>query len=139
MHKVLQILLIILLIPVFLVVFTVIHELGHTILARLLGDPNSVFYLVKIEADSACLGCNIYDQGKLSWGANLFVSLGGLLATQFVALAALFCCNCAMSIFCGNGYSVQLPWVLRSWMCLCRLFKVYSTILIDTLGRPMLI
>jgi hypothetical protein len=90
MRKVLIILLVILLIPAFLVTFVVIHELGHTILARLLGDPNSVFYLARIEEHSACLGCNIYDQTKLSWGANLVVSLGGLLATQFVALIALF-------------------------------------------------
>lgn len=90
MRKVLNVILIILLIPVFLVTFTVIHELGHTILARLLGDPNSVFYLAKIEENSACLGCNIYDPDKLSWGGNLVVSLGGLLATQLVALSALF-------------------------------------------------
>ena len=90
MRKALQILLIILLIPVFLVAFTIVHELGHTILARLLGDPNSVFYLVRIEADSGCLGCNIYDQSKLSWSDNLVVSLGGLFATQLVAILCLY-------------------------------------------------
>ena len=90
MRKVLTVVLIVLLIPVFLIAFTVIHELGHTILARLLGDPGSVFYLAKIEKHSTCLGCNIYDPAKLSWGANLIVSLGGLLATQLVALTALF-------------------------------------------------
>ncbi len=83
-------LLVTLFIPVYLVSFVVIHELGHTLLARLLGDPNSVFYLAKIEEHSACLGCNIYDQTKLTRGANLVVSLGGLLATQLVALTALF-------------------------------------------------
>ena len=51
MRKALHILLILLFIPVFLVVFTVVHEVGHSLLARLLGDPNSVFYLVRIEAD----------------------------------------------------------------------------------------
>ena len=45
MRKILKILLIVLIIPIFLVVFAVTHELGHTILARSLGDPNSVFYL----------------------------------------------------------------------------------------------
>ncbi len=89
MRKVLIIALIVLLIPIFLVTFTVIHELGHTLLARLLGDPNSVFYLAKIEEDTACLGCNIYDQSKLSWGGNLVVSLGGLLASQLTALSML--------------------------------------------------
>ncbi len=70
--------------------FTVVHELGHSILARLLGDPNSVFYLVRIQAHSGCFGCNIYDQSKLSWSGNLIVSLGGLFATQLVAIFCLF-------------------------------------------------
>jgi hypothetical protein len=90
MRRILNIILYILLIPVFLITFTVIHELGHTILARLLGDPDSVFYLARIEEHSACLGCNIYDPSKLSWGANLIVSLGGLFASQLAALTALF-------------------------------------------------
>jgi hypothetical protein len=90
MRKVLVILLVILLVPVFLVTFTVVHELGHTILARILGDPESVFYLARFEAHSTCLGCNIYDPSRLSWAGNLVVSLGGLLATQLVALIALF-------------------------------------------------
>lgn len=90
MRRIAVIFLVILLIPVFLVTFTVIHEMGHTILARVLGDPNSVFYLARIEEHSACLGCNIYDASKLSWGGNLVVSLGGLIATQLAALTALF-------------------------------------------------
>jgi hypothetical protein len=89
MREVLNILFIILLVPVLLIVFTIVHELGHTILARLLGDPNSTFYLVKVVADHTCFGYNIYDPTKLSWAANLLVSLGGLLATQLVALIAL--------------------------------------------------
>jgi hypothetical protein len=90
MRKVLLAILIVVLIPVFLVTFTAIHELGHTVLARLLGDPNSVFYLAKFEEQGMCLGCNIYDASKLSWGGNVIVSLGGLLATQLVALTAVF-------------------------------------------------
>jgi ketosteroid isomerase-like protein len=90
MRRIAVIILVILLIPVFLVTFTVTHEMGHTILARGLGDPDSVFYLARIEEHSACLGCNIYDASKLSWGGNLIVSLGGLIATQFAALTALF-------------------------------------------------
>lgn len=89
-NKLLVFLRVTLFITVYLISFVVIHELGHTLLARLLGDPNSVFYLVRIEKHSACLGCNIYDQTRLSWGANLTVSLGGLLATQIAAIGALF-------------------------------------------------
>jgi hypothetical protein len=90
MSKRIQIVLIILLIPALLVGFTVVHELGHTILARALGDPDSTFYLVKIDEGGTCLGCNIYDHTRISKGGNLLVSLGGLLATQLAALGTLF-------------------------------------------------
>jgi len=89
MPRFLRILLILLLIPIFLIGFTVVHEMGHTILARILGDPASTFYLAKIEEDSACLGCNIYDYTKLTSSENLLVSAGGLLATQIVAIMLL--------------------------------------------------
>jgi hypothetical protein len=87
-----QVVLIVLLAPVFLLSFVVIHEVGHTVLARLLGDPDSVFYLARIDPDGegACLGCNIYDHTKLSTLGNFVVSLGGLLFTQVAALVALF-------------------------------------------------
>jgi hypothetical protein len=77
--------------PIFLLGFTVIHETGHTLLARLLGDPASTFYLVRIDPDGTgmCLGCNITDHTRLSRAGNLAVSVGGLLATQAVAIAAL--------------------------------------------------
>jgi len=62
------------------------------VLARLLGDPGSIFYLVQIDPGGrgACLGCNIYDHTRLSPLGNFIVSLGGLLFTQAVALIALF-------------------------------------------------
>jgi hypothetical protein len=82
-------LLIILLIPVLLFTLIIIHELGHTAAARLLGDPNAVFYLVHRDEQSSCIGCTFYDISKLSWGANLIVSLAGLLAGQLVAVIAL--------------------------------------------------
>ena len=89
MRSVLRALLYLPLFAALLLTFVVMHELGHTILARILGDPASTFYLVKLDQSSTCLGCNIYDQSKLSWGANLLVSLGGLLATQLVAFTLL--------------------------------------------------
>lgn len=82
-------LLLILLIPVYLLVLIFIHELGHTLLARLLGDPNAVFYLYRAEEHSRCLGCTLYDISKLSWGSHLIVSIGGLFATQTIALLTL--------------------------------------------------
>jgi hypothetical protein len=89
-RKVLRVFLYAVLIPAFLMAFAVTHELGHTLLARLLGDPNAVFYLARFEAHSTCLGCTDYDVTRLSRGANMIVSLGGLLATQLIALIALF-------------------------------------------------
>jgi hypothetical protein len=83
-------LLIILLIPAFLFALLIIHELGHTTAARLLGDPSAVFYLVDKTERSSCIGCAFYNVSKLSWGANLIVSLAGLFAGQLVALTALF-------------------------------------------------
>jgi hypothetical protein len=87
-----RIIFIFLLAPIFLLSFVVLHEVGHTVLARLLGDPDSVFYLVQIDPDGegACLGCNIYDHTQLSPAGNFVVSLGGLLFTQATALVALF-------------------------------------------------
>ncbi len=90
MSKRTQIILIILCAPAFLLVFVVIHEAGHTALARLLGDPASTFYLYQITPKSACLGCNVYDDKKLTQVGNLLVSIGGLLFTQAAAIFTLF-------------------------------------------------
>ncbi len=83
-----QTILLIALTPIFLVIFTVIHESGHTILARLFGDPASTFYLVRIDEQGTCLGCNITDHAKLWYWGNLVVSVGGLLFTQVGAIVA---------------------------------------------------
>lgn len=88
MSKRAQAILLIALTPVFLVVFTIIHESGHTLLARLFGDSASTFYLVKIDEQGTCLGCNITDHTKLSYLGNVVVSVGGLLFTQASAIAA---------------------------------------------------
>lgn len=113
-------LLIILLVPVFLLALIVIHELGHTGLARLLGDPQADFYLVDPGEHSGCmLGCTFYDVTKLTWGANLVVSVSGLFAGQTVALAALFllrvseCHHFLRSIFSALALSCaffDVPW-----------------------------
>lgn len=86
-----QVGLIVILTPLYLLAFVVVHEIGHTLLARLFGDPNSTFYLVQIGPGGRglCLGCNITDHTKLSTFGNLVVSLGGLLFTQAMALVAL--------------------------------------------------
>jgi hypothetical protein len=71
--------------------FTVVHEGGHTIVARISGDPDAIFYLARIGqgGQGMCLGCNITDHSKISPFGNLLVSLGGLAFTQTTALFAL--------------------------------------------------
>ncbi len=87
--KILRILFVILYIPIFLVGFGVVHELGHTVVARLSGDPNSYFTLYRSDANGTCLGCNVYDPDRLTRNENMLVSLAGLLATQMAAWALL--------------------------------------------------
>jgi hypothetical protein len=63
----------------------IVHEIGHTVVARLLGDGRATFTLYS----SHCIGCNLYDSQRLSPLANVAVSLGGVLFTALVTVAAL--------------------------------------------------
>lgn len=89
MKKILRVIIVLLYIPVFLVGFGVVHELGHTVVARLSGDPGSYFTLYHSDENSTCLGCNVYDPDVLTRNENMLVSIAGLLATQLVAWALL--------------------------------------------------
>jgi hypothetical protein len=91
MKRVARVILILVLIPLYLIFFTVVHEVGHTVFARLFGDPSSTFYLVRIDpgGEGACLGCNITDHTRLSYVGNVVVSLGGLIFTQALAVLSL--------------------------------------------------
>jgi hypothetical protein len=55
----------------------------------LFGDDEAWFYLVKVDGNGRCLGCTTSSEQEYSWGGNLVLSLGGLIATQTVALSAL--------------------------------------------------
>lgn len=71
--------------PIAFLIMINVHEIGHTLLARALGDEDAAYYLYKkFDVDKACLGCNIYDERKLSEFGNMLVSLGGVLSTQLV-------------------------------------------------------
>ncbi|RMG97562.1 MAG: hypothetical protein D6706_08370 [Chloroflexi bacterium] len=77
--------------PVAFFLMLVLHELGHTIFARLLGDQTAVFYLYRrFENGGFCIGCNIYNAEALSSSALLLVSLAGLLFTQLIAIGLLY-------------------------------------------------
>lgn len=89
MRSFLLTILILVLFPIYSVLFITIHELGHVAVMRLLGDDEAWFYLVKIEDDEQCLGCTTDSQIEYSWGGNLVLSLGGMIATQTIAISAL--------------------------------------------------
>ncbi|MBV9817934.1 MAG: hypothetical protein JOZ07_06235 [Solirubrobacterales bacterium] len=68
-----------------------VHEIGHTVAARLAGDPHASYALYETYPSGRlqCLGCNHYDAARLSFWGRFLVSVAGVLATQLVALAAL--------------------------------------------------
>ncbi|RME06930.1 MAG: hypothetical protein D6803_05265 [Anaerolineae bacterium] len=80
-----------LLAPPAFILFLLVHEGGHTLVARLLGDAQATFYLIRFSATGniRCIGCNITDYALFSPWESVLVSLGGLLATQAMALAGL--------------------------------------------------
>jgi hypothetical protein len=82
-------LLILVLFPFYSALFITIHEMGHVAVMRLLGDDDAWFYLIRVDGNERCLGCTTSGPDEVSWGGNVAIRLGGLLATQTVALTAL--------------------------------------------------
>ncbi len=89
MRSLLLTILIVVLFPFYSMLFISIHELGHVAVMRLLGDDDAWFYLVKVDQDGRCLGCTTSGPDEVSWAGDVAIKLGGLLATQTVALTAL--------------------------------------------------
>jgi hypothetical protein len=84
-RRVLLVLLMIACIPAITLAMIIVHEVGHTLVARALGDGRATFTLYS----SHCIGCNLYDSQRLSPMANVAVSLGGVLFTGLATVAAL--------------------------------------------------
>jgi hypothetical protein len=84
-RRVLLVLLIIVCVPASTLVMIIVHEVGHTVVARVLGDSRATFTLYS----SHCIGCNLYDSQRLSPMANVAVSLGGVLFTGLTTVATL--------------------------------------------------
>lgn len=76
--------------PVLTVVMICSHEIGHTVMAWLLGDRSARFVLIGSVRGSTCLGCNQWNSAALSSGANALVTLGGVLATALLTWVALW-------------------------------------------------
>jgi hypothetical protein len=86
-----RLLAIILFAPVIFLVMVNIHEIGHTLLARALGDEDAVYYLYReFDTDKACFGCNIYNPRKLTAFENTLVTVAGVLSSQLVVLGLLW-------------------------------------------------
>lgn len=84
-------LLAVLFIPVAFFLMLNVHEVGHTVVARLFGDGGAVYYLYGPQPGGGyCVGCNFYDPKVLSLTGNLVVTLGGLIFTQLLVLMLLF-------------------------------------------------
>lgn len=64
-----------------------LHELAHTVAARLGGDSSAHYSLYHWGEGGGCVGCNWYDPDHLSFFGNLVVTVAGVLATQIVVLA----------------------------------------------------
>lgn len=63
----------------------VTHEAGHTVVARLSGDPRAYFLL----SGPDCTGCNVYDSRLLTPWGNVAVSVGGVAFTMLLTVAAV--------------------------------------------------
>ncbi len=89
MRKLLLGILIVVLFPFYSALFITIHELGHVAVMRLLGDDDAWFYLIRVDGNNRCLGCTTSGPQEVSWAGDVAIRLGGLLATQGIALTAL--------------------------------------------------
>ncbi len=108
-RRVLLVLLASVCVPVITFVMIIVREVGHTAVARMLGDGRATFILYS----SHCIGCNLYDSQRLSPLANVAVSLGGVLFTGLVTVAAL-------GTACSRWRPSWLPrWLLIELAAVC--------------------
>ncbi len=68
--------------PVVTAIMVLTHEVGHTVVARMLGDGRATFRIY----GHACIGCNLYDSQRLTPWGNVAVSLGGLWGTMLLTV-----------------------------------------------------
>jgi hypothetical protein len=92
---------------VFLFVMVNVHEVGHTIFARLLGDDSAHYVLYQAQGSTTCMGCNLYDSSRLGDVANILVNFGGVIFTQLL-------CWIAILLLAGGEGAVLRRWMLRT-------------------------
>jgi hypothetical protein len=98
----------------FLFVMINVHEIGHTMLARLLGDSSAHYVLFQDQERSGCMGCNLYDSSQLGDVANVVVNFGGVIFTQLL-------CWTAILLLARGG-----PAPLRRWLLLTAIVITWS-------------
>ena len=91
----------------FLIVMVNVHEVGHTVFARLLGDDSAHYVLYEAQGRSTCLGCNLYDSSRLGDVANVLVNFGGVVFTQLLSWIAIV-------LLAGGERAVIKRWMLLS-------------------------
>jgi hypothetical protein len=96
-------------VPVVTVLMVLAHEIGHTVVARLLGDGRATFRLYGHD----CIGCNLYDSQRLTPWGNVAVSLGGVWGTMFLTVGAV-------AVLAWRGRPRWVPrWLLAEVIVIC--------------------
>jgi len=91
----------------FLFVMVNVHEIGHTAVARILGDDSAHYVLYQAHREGGCLGCNLYDSSRLNDIANVIVNLGGVAFTQLLSWTAVL-------LLAGGERAMLKRWMLLS-------------------------
>lgn len=95
--------------PLVTFIMVITHEVGHTVVARLLGDTRATFQLYGHD----CEGCNLYDSARLTPWGNVAVSVGGVLFTALLTIAAV-------AALAWRGRPRWLPrWLLAEVIVIC--------------------
>lgn len=96
-------------VPVVTVLMVLTHEIGHTVVARLLGDGRATFRLY----GHGCIGCNLYDSQRLTPWGNVAVSLGGVWGTVLLTIVAV-------AVLAWRGRPRWVPrWLLAEVIVIC--------------------
>lgn len=96
-------------VPFVTILMVVTHEIGHTVVARLLGDGRATFTVYS----PGCIGCNLYDSQRLTPWGNVAVSLGGVWGTMLLSTVAV-------AVLAWRGRPRSVPrWLLAEVIVIC--------------------
>jgi hypothetical protein len=86
-----------------------VHEIGHTVAARLGGDRGASYALYERYPDGQfdCIGCNHFDPAQLTLWGKLVNAAAGVLATQIVFWLGILVIGLRRR---ATGLGVRLAW-----------------------------